>query len=90
MAAESAKCNACPVDLLIATRPNDVEAVPRLLEDITGDIPALTNGNDEDRKRMLVKCRALVQALETPRETMVDHCWGQVSILEPYRVMKRY
>lgn len=79
MATESAEFNACPIDPLMAMRPNNIEAVPRLFEDITSDIPSLTTGDDEGRKRMLVKCREMIHALETPREIMVGHCWGQVS-----------
>lgn len=65
---------------LIATQPTHIEAVPHLLEDITRDFN--NPCSDEGRKYLLVKSRALVQALETPRETMVNHCWGQVSDLK--------
>jgi len=68
-----------PVDVAIATAPNDIKAVPKLLGDITAGVDALASGGDEARHDLLVKARTLVQALETPRETMVKHCWAQVS-----------
>ncbi|KAJ5385475.1 Winged helix-turn-helix transcription repressor DNA-binding [Penicillium concentricum] len=77
MAADNAKYTSCPVDLRISTRPNNAEAVPGLLKEVIEGVNSLPTGTDEDRKNVLIKCRALVGALETPREIMVDHCWGQ-------------
>lgn len=79
MAAKRAEQVSSPVDISVATRPNNIEAVPSLLRDIIEDVNSLKTGTDEDRKGILVKCRTLIRALETPRETMVNHCWGQVS-----------
>lgn len=84
MAAENARYTSCPVDLLIATRPNSAEAIPDLLKEITKGVDNLTTRSEEDRKDLVVKCRALARAIETPRETMVDHCWGQVRALGSY------
>ncbi|KAJ5500802.1 O-methyltransferase family 2 [Penicillium expansum] len=81
MAAENARYTSCPVDLLIATRPNSAEAIPDLLKEITKGVDNLTTRSEEDRKDLVVKCRALARAIETPRETMVDHCWGQVGAI---------
>lgn len=67
-----------PVDVSIATSPNDVEAIPDLLKQIVAGVDALETGGDEARHDLLVKARTMVQALETPRETMVKHCWAQV------------
>ncbi|OHW92252.1 catechol o-methyltransferase [Colletotrichum incanum] len=30
---------------------------------------------------LFIKARAMVQALERPRETMIKHCWGQTGVL---------
>jgi hypothetical protein len=79
MAGEGAKHTSFPVDISIATRPSNIHEVPNILKDIEIGINGLATSDDEYRKDVLVKCRALVQALETPRETMVDHCWGQVN-----------
>ncbi|KAJ5095566.1 O-methyltransferase family 2 [Penicillium alfredii] len=81
MATESKDDTSRPVDLSSAARPNRIEQVPILLKDITESVNSLTKGTDEDRKDVLVKCRALVQAVQTPRETMVDHCWGQMGAI---------
>lgn len=80
MPAENPKNTSVPVDLLIATRPNSAEAIPGLLEEVIKGVNSLATGTEEDRKDVLLKCRALARAIETPRETMVDHCWGQVCI----------
>jgi hypothetical protein len=84
MAGQSEKNTSGPVDLLMVTRPNMAEAVPGLLKEVIKGVESLTTGTDEHRKDLLVKCRALTRALETPRETMADHCWGQVSALHCY------
>lgn len=75
-----------PVDASLATKPADLPAVPRLLgEIVTGAHELLTPAEDGDqvqvRHELLKKARALVLALLTPRETMVEHCWAQVSDL---------
>lgn len=80
MPAENPKNTSVPVDLLIATHPNSAEAIPGLLEEVIKGVNSLATGTEEDRKDVLLKCRALARAVETPRETMVDHCWGQVYI----------
>ena len=82
MAAETPTYPLSPMDLLIATHPNNAEAIPKLLNEVVESVNNLTTGTDQDRKDTLVKCRALALAIETPRETMVDHCWGQVSAQE--------
>lgn len=84
MAAGNPKNTSVPVDLLIATRPNSAEAIPGLLEEVIKGVNRLDTGTEEDRKDVLLKCRALARAIETPRETMVDHCWGQVYALQSY------
>ncbi|KAJ5954142.1 hypothetical protein N7501_008421 [Penicillium viridicatum] len=81
MAAENPKNTSVPVDLLIATRPNSAEAIPGLLEEVIKGVNSLATGTDEDRKDVLIKCRALARAIETPRETMVDHCWAQMGAI---------
>ncbi|KOS41203.1 hypothetical protein ACN38_g7928 [Penicillium nordicum] len=81
MTADNAKNTSVPVDLLIATRPSSAELIPGLLEEITKGVNHLAAGNEEDRKDVLIKCRALARAIETPRETLVDHCWGQMGAI---------
>ncbi|KAG0158638.1 O-methyltransferase, family 2 [Penicillium digitatum] len=81
MAAETPTYPLSPMDLLIATHPNNAEAIPKLLNEVVESVNNLTTGTDQDRKDTLVKCRALALAIETPRETMVDHCWGQMGTI---------
>ncbi|KAK1973862.1 hypothetical protein LZ30DRAFT_814830 [Colletotrichum cereale] len=58
-----------------------MKAIPDLLEKITAGVSNLSTGGDEARHELLIKARTMVQALETPRETMVKHCWGQIGAL---------
>jgi hypothetical protein len=68
------------VDESIATEPNDIKAVPKLLKEITQAFDIFTTSN-VGRQDLLAKCRTLVQALQTPRETMIYHCWAQASTM---------
>ncbi|ORY63352.1 S-adenosyl-L-methionine-dependent methyltransferase [Pseudomassariella vexata] len=63
--------------LAIATSPNDIAAIPNLVGDINEFVKNLENGGNEARHKLLLKARDLVQALETPRETMIKHTWAQ-------------
>ncbi|UPL02377.1 hypothetical protein LCI18_013311 [Fusarium solani-melongenae] len=69
------------VDMSIAISPNNIEAVPGLVKDIASSVDLLSNGDDEARHDLLIKARTLVQSLETPRETMVKHCWAQTGAM---------
>jgi len=66
------------MDTDIAVSACSPEAVPRILEDLLtfGISPSIDE--DDTRLTMLVSARALVRALETPRETMIRHNWAQV------------
>lgn len=67
------------VDLSLTTKPTDISAVPKLLGEIVTGVHGLAKGDDQVRHEVIRKARALVLALQTPRETMVEHCWAQVS-----------
>ncbi len=67
-----------PLDISIGIKPNDIEAVPGILEEIKAGVDALATGGNVARQDLLLKARALVHAAETPRETMARHCWEQV------------
>lgn len=75
-----------PIDVSIALAPNDKKAIPTLVNELQSGVSTLDAGGDEARHELLIKARTLVQALETPRETMIKHCWGQVSSLECHHV----
>ncbi|KAK7921285.1 hypothetical protein PG985_009307 [Apiospora marii] len=73
--------NAAFVDKAVATSPNNMDAVPGLVKQINSGVDALGAGGDEARHALLVKARSLMQALETPRETMIKHCWAQTGAM---------
>lgn len=58
---------------------------PAVVLDLIKELSALgENFNPADvdenlRLDLALKARTLWKALETPRETMIRHCWGQVS-----------
>lgn len=66
------------VDFSIAVRPNDLDAVPGIVKGIVEMANALSPGDETARHALLIQARSLVQALETPRETMTKHTWAQV------------
>lgn len=68
-----------PLDIGIAIHANDPDAVPAILQRLSdfGKTPDISI--DDTRVEMLANARALVRALETPRETMIKHNWAQVS-----------
>lgn len=61
------------------SQPNNLDIVPSLLAEINEKVAnSELQDADFDRKSLLIKCRSLVQALETPRETLVKHTSAQV------------
>ncbi|KAK8087567.1 catechol O-methyltransferase [Apiospora hydei] len=74
---------ASPVpDASIATSPNDLLSVPAILEQISAQGAYLSMAPQDygSRLQLLASARALVQALETPRETMIKHIWAQPAV----------
>ncbi|KAK2049472.1 O-methyltransferase [Colletotrichum somersetense] len=68
-----------PLDVSVATRPNDAESVAELSKAIGLLGEDYSPEKEEVRLQLLKQARSLVQALETPRETMIKHCWAQLS-----------
>ncbi|CAM1504819.1 Fc.00g024100.m01.CDS01 [Cosmosporella sp. VM-42] len=68
-------------DVSIALHANDVEAVPGLLKEITTFSESFQKNDEEARLQLMAKAKTLWQALETPRETMIRHCWAQPSVM---------
>lgn len=66
------------VDMAVALAPNNLTAVPGLVRDIDAVAERAAAGDDIARRELVEKARSLVRALETPRETMIKHCWAQV------------
>lgn len=67
------------VDLSLATRPTDADAVPGLIDNLTSLHENWTEDDEETRHKMVVKARSLLQSLMTPREQMLQHTWADVS-----------
>ncbi|KAK7947010.1 O-methyltransferase- family 2 [Apiospora aurea] len=68
------------VTVATATTPSNLAAVPHLIKELAEEAQCLESGCNEARQALAVKARTLVQALETPRETMIKHCWAQPAV----------
>ena len=71
------------VDIGIAVRACNPDAIPRILGELLAFRESPSVEKDDTRLAMLVHARALVRALETPRETMIQHNWAQVCWATP-------
>lgn len=71
-----------PLDPAVVIAPSDLDAVPRLLSEVAAGGEALfkaEGGALAPRLDLIAKARKLVNALETPRETMIQLLWADVS-----------
>ena len=68
------------VDMEVALRPNDLPGVPEIVKSISSLTAAAAAGDEASRLELVEKARDLVRSLETPRETMIKHCWAQVRL----------
>ncbi|KAK8099563.1 o-methyltransferase [Apiospora kogelbergensis] len=68
------------VTVATATSPSDLAAVPQLIKELADGVSSLEPGCNEARQALAIKARTLMQALETPRETMIKHCWAQPAV----------
>jgi hypothetical protein len=67
----------------LAVSPNLPNQIPNLLQKVaSGGYEYLATG-DQARLKLLEEARALVYALETPREAIIRHCWSEVRVLFP-------
>lgn len=69
-------CNGTPI--IDTEKPCNLEAVPELVKAVVSAADALNSGTIDARQDLLVKLRTLTSAVETPRETMLKHCWTMV------------
>ncbi|KAJ6186227.1 hypothetical protein N7519_007528 [Penicillium mononematosum] len=65
------------IDPRVATTPSAPERLAHLQKEIESHSQAYTNGNTDARLNLLETARSLVQAMETPQETMLRYCWAQ-------------
>ena len=68
------------VTVATATSPSNLAAVPQLIKELADGVGCLESGCNEARQAMAIKARTLMQALETPRETMIKHCWAEPGV----------
>lgn len=68
-------------DTSIALKATDPEAVPGLVEQINSLAEDFRSDDEQARRQLAAKAKMLWQSLETPRETMIRHCWAQVSMV---------
>ncbi|KAK8004910.1 demethylsterigmatocystin 6-O-methyltransferase [Apiospora arundinis] len=68
------------VTVATATSPSNLAAVPQLIKELSEGVGFLKSGGNEARQALAIKARTLMQALETPRETMIKHCWAQPAV----------
>jgi len=76
----------------VAISPNDPSKIPSTIKSIQSLGNSFSATDDGVRRQLLAEARQLVQALETPRETMIKHCWAQVSdhCIQQTRTEKAY
>ncbi|KAF9873097.1 sterigmatocystin 8-o-methyltransferase [Colletotrichum karsti] len=65
------------IDISVALKACDLPGVNQHVKRIAVLNDNITLGDDAARLSMLASARSLVHALETPRETMIKHCWAQ-------------
>ncbi|KAK6212654.1 hypothetical protein LQW54_005075 [Pestalotiopsis sp. IQ-011] len=70
-----------PVDISIIQEPADLGAVLPTLKYLNAGLPSLATDSDDARSDMLQAAWKLVLSLETPRETMIRHCWAQSGVV---------
>lgn len=66
------------IDPQVATAPSAPEKLAHLQKEIESHSQAYSNGDHDARLKLLETARSLVQAMETPQETMLRYCWAQV------------
>lgn len=62
----------------MAIRPNSLDTVPGLIEDVQTLHKDMKEGDEETRHKLVIKTRSLLQSLLTPREQMIMHTWAEV------------
>ncbi|TID01804.1 O-methyltransferase mpaG [Colletotrichum higginsianum] len=65
------------IELSVALTACDLSSVVQHAKKISALADVAASGNDAARLSALASARALVHALETPRETMIKYCWAQ-------------
>ncbi|OHW96427.1 sterigmatocystin 8-o-methyltransferase [Colletotrichum incanum] len=69
-----------PLDVSVAIKANDAKSVAELSNAVGSLGKDFSVEDEEGRLKLLKQTRSLLQALETPRETMIKHCWAQPAV----------
>ncbi|KAJ4160377.1 hypothetical protein NW754_003502 [Fusarium falciforme] len=67
-------------DVSIALNATNADAVPDLIKEITALGETFDKEDSDARLKLMAKAKSLWQSLETPRETMLRHCWAEPSL----------
>lgn len=67
-----------PIDIGLAVRACNADAVPGLLNELFALEKSSPIDHEDTRISLLTLASSLINALETPRETMIKHNWAQV------------
>lgn len=70
--------------LTVPVSPNVPEQIPELLEKVHNLGKTVDVNNTKERIALLDTVRALMFALETPREAMIRHCWSWVCLFSVF------
>ncbi|KAH9908508.1 S-adenosyl-L-methionine-dependent methyltransferase [Xylariomycetidae sp. FL2044] len=70
----------------IALAPTDLASVGTHVEQINKLAGEVSKGDYATRTELAEAARKLVRALETPRETMIKHCWAQPAAMSALTV----
>ena len=71
-------------DHSIATAPNAPHDLQSLIQEINSQSNSFSNGQTDARLRLVAAAQSLVQAMETPQETMLRYIWAQVNFPPPF------
>ncbi|KAK3332959.1 hydroxyindole O-methyltransferase [Cercophora scortea] len=74
------------LDPSLASTPFDLDGVSAILSKITSLSDGLKSGDHERRLKLLSEARALVQAIETPREKMLMDMWAGIMTIGTLRI----
>ncbi|KAK3693085.1 S-adenosyl-L-methionine-dependent methyltransferase [Podospora appendiculata] len=74
------------LDVSLASTPCDLDGVPVILSRITALSQGLQSSDHERRLQLLGEARALVQAIETPRDRMIMDMWARVMTIGTLRI----
>lgn len=65
-------------DASVATAPNASDDLFHLVQEIDSQSNAYSDGRADARLRLVAAAQSLLQAMETPQETMLRYIWAQV------------